>query len=162
MQGMEHHLPTMCMTLGHIDRSRIKSAKYLVVGVNNFYLNNPMPKHEYYNISFGLIPQDTIYKYDLADNKINGFLYVRVEQGMYGLVQAVITSHTGLREHICPFVYDPAPIMSGLWFQNKKGIIFTLVVENFGIRYQRREDAQDLINALQEKYEIKQDCAGSF
>ena len=29
-------------------------------------------------------------------------------------------------------------------------------------RYQRREDAQQLINALQEKYEITQDFTGSI
>ena len=35
-------------------------AKYLVVDVNNFYLNNAMAKHEYYNIAYILIPQEVI------------------------------------------------------------------------------------------------------
>ena len=43
-------------------------AKYLVVGIKNFYLNNPMSKHEYYKIALSLIPQDIINKYNLVDN----------------------------------------------------------------------------------------------
>ena len=43
-------------------------AKYLVVGINNFYLNNSMSKHEYYKIALSLIPQDIINKYNLVDN----------------------------------------------------------------------------------------------
>ena len=40
-------------------------SKYLAVNVENLYLINPMPNHEYYNISFSLIPQDIIYKYEI-------------------------------------------------------------------------------------------------
>ena len=69
------------------------------------------------------------------DNKINGFLYVRVEKGIYGLVQAGIIAHTALNEHLQLFGYEPAPITPGLWHHNKNGITFTLVVDNFGIRY---------------------------
>ena len=53
-------------------------AKYLVVDIRKFYLNNPMVKHEHYKISLSIIPQDVIYKYNLIDKQINGFLYVRV------------------------------------------------------------------------------------
>ena len=86
------------------------------------------------------------------ENQINGFLYVRVEKLMYGLVQAGIISQTALKEHIRTFGYEPAPITPVLWLHNKNGIIFTLVDDNFGIKYQRKEDALHLIHALQEKY----------
>ena len=94
-----------------------------------------MAKHEYYKISINLIPQEVIDEYNLMDKQINCFLYVRVEKGMYGLVQAVIIAHTALKEHLQPFGYEPAPITPGLWRQNKNGINFTLVVDNFGIKY---------------------------
>ena len=75
-------------------------SRYLVVDVKNFYLNNVMAKHEFYKIAISLIPQEVIYEYDIMENKINGFLYVGVEKGMYGLVQAGIFAHTALKEHI--------------------------------------------------------------
>ena len=129
-------------------------SRYLVVDVKNFCLNNVMAKHEFYNISISLIPQEVIDEYDLMDKQINGFLYVRVEKGMYGLFQAGIIPHTALREHLRPFGYEPAPITLRLWHHNKNGITFTLVVEDFRIKYKRKEDAMHLMHAIQDKYEI--------
>ena len=108
-----------------------------------------MAKHEYYKISISLIPQNIIDKYNLMDKQINCFLYVRVEKGMYGLLQAGIIAHMALKENLRPFGYEPVPITLGLWRQKNNGITFILVVENFGIKYQRREDALHLIHALQ-------------
>ena len=121
-----------------------------------------MSKHEYYKISISLIPQESIDKYNLMDNQINVFIYVMVEKGMYGLVQAGIITHTALKERLRPFGYEPAPITPGLWRHNKNGITFTLVVNNFGIKYNKKEDAMHLIHALQEKYDITQDWTGSL
>ena len=53
---------------------------------------------------------------------------------MYGLVQSGIIAHMDLREHLRPFGYDPEPITPRLWRQNKNGITFTLVFDNFGIK----------------------------
>ena len=82
------------------------------------------------------------------DKQINGFLYVDMEKVMYWLVQAIIIEHTDLKEHLCPFIYEPATINPGLWLRNINGINFTLVVNEFGIRYQRREETLCLINTL--------------
>ena len=71
---------------------------------------------------------------------------------MYGLVQAGIISHTALKKHLQPFGYEPTPITTVLWHHNNNGIIFTLVEDNFGIKYQRKKYALHLIHALKEKY----------
>ena len=89
-------------------------AKYLVINFKNFYINNPMLKHKYYNIALKLIPQEVINTYNLMDKQINGFLRVKVEKGMYGIVQAGIITHTALKEHLCPFGYKPVQITPGL------------------------------------------------
>ena len=71
--------PTSDLTNSKIHRNTIIStpgAKYPVVDVNKFYLNNPMSKNYYYKIALSLIPQDVIYKYNLMDKKMNGFIYV--------------------------------------------------------------------------------------
>ena len=81
---------------------------------------------------------------------------------MYGLVQEGTIAHTAFNKHLRTFGYDPAPITPELWLQNKNGITFTLVVGDFGIRYERREDAIHLINAPQERYKITQDCTKSL
>ena len=83
------------------------------------------------------------------DKKINGFLYVMVKKGMYGIVQAGIIAHTALKEHLQPFGYEPAPITPWLWHHNNNVITFTLVFDDFGIESRRKEDTMYLIHALQ-------------
>ena len=64
---------------------------------------------------------------------------------MYGIFQAGIIAHTALKEHLRPFGYEPVPITLEFCRHKKNGITFTLVVENFGIRYNRRYDSQHII-----------------
>ena len=40
----------------------IPGANYLVIDIKDFYLNNPMLKHEYYEIALSLIPHVVIDK----------------------------------------------------------------------------------------------------
>ena len=49
-----------------------------------------------------------------------------------------------------------------MWYHNKNEITFTLVVDNFGIKYKRKEDAMHLIHALLGKYEIRKNWTGSL
>ena len=83
----------------------------MVVKVRNFYLNTQKSKHEYYNIAIELIPKYIIDKYNLPQKQIDGFLYISVEKGIYGLVQDVIIAHITLKEHIYPFGYESATTM---------------------------------------------------
>ena len=57
---------------------------------------------------------------------------------MYGLFQAGIIANTALKGHLRPFGYEPAPITPGLWRHNKNVITFTLVVDDFGIKYKSK------------------------
>jgi hypothetical protein len=42
-------------------------AKFLVIDINNFYLNTPLGRFEYMVISLSSLPQETIDKYDLIE-----------------------------------------------------------------------------------------------
>ena len=75
-------------------------SKHLVVDAKNFYLNNATAKHEYYNISFSLTPQEVIDEYKLMDKQISGFLYVMLQNRMYGLFQADITAIMALKKNL--------------------------------------------------------------
>ena len=73
-----------------------------------------MKKTKYYKIALKIIPQEIIEKYDLSNNQCDGCLYIRIEKGIYGLVQAGIIAHEALKEHLQPYVYAPAKIIQGL------------------------------------------------
>ena len=113
-----------------------------------------MTKHEYYKIALNLIPSDVINNYNLTEKKINRFIYARVKRGVYGLVHVGIIAHMALKENLRSFIYEPAPTTPGFWRHNKNEITFTLVVDDFRIRYQRKEGILHLINELKKKIEV--------
>ena len=48
--------------------------KWTIVDFNNFYLNNPIKKAEYYKLVIKLIPEVIIDKYDLNTKQISGYI----------------------------------------------------------------------------------------
>jgi hypothetical protein len=68
-------------------------AKFLVIDINNFYLNAPIGRFEYMVINLSSLPQDTIDKYDSIELAQNGKVYIEIQKGMYGLPQADILTN---------------------------------------------------------------------
>ena len=64
---------------------------------------------------------------------------------MYGLVQSVIITQYTLKERLIPYGYAPAKITQGIWNHKCRDINFTLVVDDFGIKYNKKQDADHLI-----------------
>ena len=136
--------------------------KYFIMYVNNLYLINPMKTAEFYRTAIKTIPQEIIDKYDLNNKQSDGYTYIVFEKLIYVLVQAEIISHEALKEHLKPYGYAPARITQALWTHQNRDINLTLVVDNFGIRYINKKDADQLISALQAKYEVTQDWKGGL
>ena len=69
-------------------------ARFLLADMKHFYLNNILPDPEFMRIPFRIIPQGIIDIYNLAtlvDNQ--GWIYMRIQKGMYGLKQAGIIAN---------------------------------------------------------------------
>ena len=92
---------------------------------------------------------------DIVDN--HGFVYVKIVKGIYGIKQAGIIAHKALVHHLAPLGYHPACHNPDLWQNETRDTIFTLVVDNFVIKYTSLENAKHLLNALQAKYTISED-----
>jgi hypothetical protein len=63
---------------------------------------------------------------------------------------------------LAPHGYRPFPLTPGLWrHDTKKGIVFSLVADNFGVRYTSRSDAEHLITTLETAYQVSTNWTGS-
>ena len=51
--------------------------------------------------------------------------------------------------------------MPGLWTHETRPISFTLVVDDFGVKYTREKDVHHLMSALKKNYEITDDWKGA-
>ena len=80
---------------------------------------------------------------------------------MYGLPQAGILAQQRLIRHLAKAGYKQCPNVPCLFTHDNNGIAFTLVVDDFGIKYQNKESAEHLINTLKELYPITIDWTGN-
>jgi hypothetical protein len=64
---------------------------------------------------------------------------------MYGLPQAGSLGHDLLTQHLNDEGYFQSKIVPGFWKHKTKPIQFVLVVDNFGIKYLKKEDLAHLI-----------------
>ena len=85
------------------------------------------------------------------------YVYCEMRKGMYGLPQAGIIAQELLQERLAKFGYHQSTIIPGLWTHKTQNICFTLVFDNFAIKYTKKEDAQHLIDALEKEYTIPTD-----
>ena len=109
-----------------------------------------------------IIPQEVIDQYKLqtlADP--TGWVYIKICKGMYGLKQAGIITNQELQEHLAPYGYLPVHHTPGLWTHNSSDTIFSLVVDNFAVKYTSDARAQHLLSALRDKYDISVDWKAS-
>jgi hypothetical protein len=81
---------------------------------------------------------------------------------MYGLKQAGILANKLLQKRLKPFGYQPERHTPCLWLHTKKLTAFSLVVEDFAVKYVKDADAHHLRNALLRDYEITTDWGGTI
>jgi hypothetical protein len=130
--------------------------------IKDFYLNTPLDEYEYMRISADLIPDEIMDQYNLRSKIVNGFIYMEIRKGMYGLPQAGIIAHNLLKEHLAKYGYAPCKYTPGLWGHTSRKTKFCLVVDDFGIKTTSDADLQHLLSALKDKYTISIDTAGEL
>jgi hypothetical protein len=81
---------------------------------------------------------------------------------MYGLPQADRLANDLLVKRLAPHGYDPVPHTHGLWRHDTRPVTFTLVVDEFGIKYIGKENADHLLNALKQDSEATEDWTGGL
>ena len=136
-------------------------AQYMTADIKDFYLNTPMEEYEYMRIPVDIIPESIMDEYDLHSKVHNGCVYVEIRKGMYGLPQAGRLAYDRLAANLAPDGYLPCPITPGLWKHNTDNVNFTLVVDDFGVKYTDATHAQRLMTCLKKHYQISEDWEGT-
>jgi hypothetical protein len=108
---------------------------------------------------FSRFPEEIVDKYNLKALAVNGWVYIEIRKGMYGLKQAGFLSNQLLQSHLAPFGYYPARHTPGLWLHKTRPIAFSLIVDDFAVKYMGKQHADYLRNALLQSYELTTDWA---
>ena len=137
-------------------------AKYMCGDIKNFYLGTPMARYEYMRMPIQLIPDEIIKAYDLHSKTHKGNIYMEIRRGMYGLPQAGILANQLLTKRLEPHGYEQCRHTPGLWRHKLRPILFSLVVDDFGIKYVGKQHANHLIKAIEDHYDFSKDWAGQL
>jgi hypothetical protein len=138
-----------------------KGAQFMTMDISNFYLMTPLHRAKFIRIKISDIPNEVIREYKLREKATkNGSIYIRAKCGMYGLLQAGLLANKLLKKSLNKHGYRQSKLVLGLWKHDTRPIQFTLVVDNFGIKYVGKEHAQHLMNALEEHYKQANDTSG--
>ena len=89
------------------------------------------------------------------------YIYVRIKKGMYGLKQAALLAYNHLIKQMAPYGYRQCPYTTGLWRHDTRPTKFCLCVDDFGIKYFSKADADHLLSSLRQHYKISVDWEGN-
>ena len=68
-----------------------------------------------------------------------------------------LIAHNDLTALLKTYGYVKSPTTEGLFTHSSKNIAFILVVDDFAIKYTKKEDSEHLFKCLRSKYDIKVD-----
>jgi hypothetical protein len=129
-----------------------QEAKMMMTDIKHYYLGTPLPTYEYMRLPMTILPLDIIEKYNLTRLAVNGWVYLEIRKGMYGLKQAGLLANQLLQKRLKPFGYSPERHKPGIWLHNTKPTAFSLLVDDFYVKYVTTADAHHLRNALLRHY----------
>jgi hypothetical protein len=136
-------------------------AKFMTIDISDFYLGTPLDSVEYMRIPEKHIPEVIMTQYKLRPLLHNGSVLAEIHKGMYGLPQAGILANNRLQEHLQEHGYTQTPHTPGLFRHETRPVMFSLIVDDFGVQYKGREHAEHLITTLQLLYKITIDWSGT-
>jgi hypothetical protein len=80
----------------------------MMMDIKNYYLSTPLPRVEYMKMLLSRFPEEIIQKYNLNALAVDGWVYIEIRKGMYGLKQAGLLANQLLQSRLSPFGYYPA------------------------------------------------------
>jgi hypothetical protein len=132
-------------------------AKYCTADISNMYLCSLLPNKEYVRFKYDVISPNIIKHYNL-DTFANGdFVYAKIKKAWYGLKQSGNIAHDDLVQHLAKYGNSKAKRTHGLFLRITRDLSFTLVVDDFGIKYTNKDGIGHLIAAVRDKYTLKVD-----
>jgi hypothetical protein len=60
-------------------------AEMMMMDIKNYYVGTPLPRYEYLRLPLAIIPDEAIGKYSLKSIAVDGWVYLEIRKGMYGL-----------------------------------------------------------------------------
>jgi hypothetical protein len=81
------------------------------------------------------IHEEIINKYNLRAMAVDGWFYIEIRKGMYGLKQEGLLANQLLQKRLADVGYYPARHTSVIWLHKTRPILCSLIVDDFTVKY---------------------------
>jgi hypothetical protein len=140
------------------DQAKHPTVGAMVVDVKDAYLHSVLAEPCYMRIRLDQLAPATVEKYGLEALAKNGSVLHKVVKGIYGHPEAGrLWQETLIRECLTPAGFKALPSSPCLFANKDKTVVFSLVVDDFFIKYRSRLEAEPLLTALRALYTITVD-----
>ena len=95
---------------------------------------------------------------DKADT--NGLVYIFANRGIYGLPQSGLLANKLLVKILNKQGYHHSKLVPGIWNHDWRPVQFTLVVDNFGVKYVGEEHVIHLKQTIEDNYTVTSEWDG--
>ena len=137
-------------------------ARFMTLDIKDFYYGTAVTRYEYMKLALACIPDKIIDQYNLRALISNGWVCLEIRKGMPGLKQAGRIVNNWLKAHLAHFGFSPVTRTPALWKHATMPIILFLNIDDFGVKYIGKGNADHLIQALPKLYTISIDWTSSL
>ena len=133
-----------------------KNAKFMSIDIINFYIQTDLSDYQYIHFYIDMITQAIIDGYNI--NTIvehDGWCYTKIRKAMYGLKELLYLINLELKQILAEEAYVPSKFTPGLFTHKTRDIAFSLVEDDFGVKYTNREDAENFAVTIKKRYSMK-------
>ena len=121
-----------------------------------------MDRYKYMRLLLHSISDKITAQYNLLALALDGWVYLEIRKGIPGLKKSGIITNNSLTLYLDKHGYAPVPCMPLLWANAHLPIMFSLGVDNFGVKCNGDAAVHHLIAALRRMYTISVDWYGSL
>jgi hypothetical protein len=134
-----------------------EDAVMMTMDIKNYYLDIPLPRYEYMGMVLSRFLEEIVDKYNIKALAVDGWVYIEIRKVMYGLKQAGLLANHLLQTRLAPFGYYPGRHTPGRWLHKTRPIAFSLIVDDFAVKYVGKQHTDHLRNSLLQSYELTTD-----
>ena len=138
-----------------------EGADFCTADIGNFYLGSTLERLEYMWLSRAQVPDDIQEQFKDRICWIGDKTMVRITKGLYGLPQAGRIAFEKLSRLLRKHDYSVCRNTPCLFKHASNGIVFTLVVDDFAIKYSSKTSIEHLFASIRKEYRLEVDLSGS-
>ena len=92
---------------------------------------------------------------DLATH--DDYVFIRIVKGVYGLRNTAVLAYDNLKQKLKKFGFYPVEGTVGVWKHQLRRIWLYVCVDDFGVKYYTRDDAEHFLKVLGSNYKYMVD-----